>query len=454
MSRRWRIAATLRRARFFPLPPSLTQTVFPSSIPSAESFGTPFINDGVVRPSSIASAESFGTPTITPGPTSVSPTSIVTAESFGTPSLTITFDLARLHRTTTHDLGYELVCVGRLMQPSGPPTFVEIDSILWNGLNHTEELSRPSSLQASAPIETLSEEVLQRLRRMRELPCEMWLYRDGQHVFSGPLTAWSTQGETMTLYAPGLLGYLRYWTIDSDQVFSQVDQFTIVKTLVDNWQNSEYGNFGIVTANVGTSGVVRDATYKRSENHNVGQRVEELGKRENGFNISVDPLTRELQLRYPQQGIDRSTGADAVVFDELSITSTDVAASVAPGDVASDAMATTTGSADPLWATVFDSAVRAQFGRTSVTESFDGVTEADTLNAHLNDMLATRQDALLVPGPNLRVVADIPLSDYGVGDTIAYRLHDRLGVFGNFRIRKRSVSIDKDGVENVTLEFV
>ena len=88
-------------------------------------------------------------------------------------------------------MGYELVCVARLMQPSGPPTLVEVDSILWGGLNVTEELSRAGSLQASTPVTTLTEAVLQRLRDIRRLPCELWLYRDGQHVFAGPLTSWS-----------------------------------------------------------------------------------------------------------------------------------------------------------------------------------------------------------------------------------------------------------------------
>jgi hypothetical protein len=48
----------------------------------------------------------------------------------------------------------------------------------------------------------------------------------------------------------------------------------------------------------------------------------------------------------------------------------------------------------------------------------------------------------------------VPLSAYGVGDTVAYRVHDLLGVDGAFRIRKRSVSVDTNTVEQVKLEFV
>jgi hypothetical protein len=452
VSRRWRIPVS-RRGRFFPLPPS-TQTIYPVSIPSGESWGIPTINDGVVRPTSIPSAEAWGTPTITPGTVTVSPVSIPSAESWGTPSLSIKFDLSTLRRTARRVIGYELICMARLMQPSGAPTFVEVDSILWSGLNYTDELSKPQTLQASVAINSLSDDVKQRLRAMRQMPSEMWLYRDGELIFAGPLLVWNTQGPTLTLQAVGLLGYLRYWTIDTDLVFTGVDQFTMVKTMVDNWQASSYGHFGIDTTNVGLSGVLRDATYKQTELHNVGQRVDELGRRENGFNTEVDPTTRQLRLWYPTQGVDRASGPDPIVFDELTITNNDVAASVAPDDVASDVMGTGTGTGDTIWGTVFDPDVRAQFGRTSATGSFDGVSDPATLTDHLSDALATRNDTFIVPGPDLRVVEDVPLSAYGVGDTVAYRVHDLLGVDGAFRIRKRSVSVDTNTVEQVKLEFV
>ncbi|HUU63138.1 MAG TPA: hypothetical protein VMX96_04365 [Dehalococcoidia bacterium] len=60
--------------------------VFPSSIPSAESFGKPNLKyDQVIAPPSIASAEAFGVPTVAPGPVTVYPTTIASAEAFGVP---------------------------------------------------------------------------------------------------------------------------------------------------------------------------------------------------------------------------------------------------------------------------------------------------------------------------------------------------------------------------------
>jgi hypothetical protein len=456
VSRRWRIYAPVRRGRFFDPPTNLLQIVTVVGIDSAESFGTPLINDGIVRPTGIPSAESFGTPTMVPGAVTIdlAANGIPSAEFFGIPSIIIKFDLSKLIRIERVTVGYELICVARIPQPSGVPTFVQVGSILWDGLNYTEALSSIPTLQASTQVSTLSAEVIQRLANLRQLPCELWLYREGEIIFSGPLTVWNTQSETLTMQAMGAIGYMNYWTVDSDQVFSNVDQFTIVKTLIDLWQNSTYGNFGLVTSNIGTSGITRDATYLKTENNNIGQRIFELGQRDHGFNISVDPTTRQVQLWYPQQGIDRSDGEDSVTFDQLSITSNDVAASVAPGDVASDVLGITTGTSDPLWATVFNPDIRAQFGRTSVTGSFDGVTDAGTLNDHLQGLLNARNDTLLVPGPKLRVAPETALGKYGIGDTVVYRLHVRLGVEGTYRIRKRSVSVERNGVEEVTLEFV
>jgi hypothetical protein len=68
--------------------------------------------------------------------------------------------------------------------------------------------------------------------------------------------------------------------------------------------------------------------------------------------------------------------------------------------------------------------------------------------------LNARNDTLLVPGPKLRVAPETALGKYGIGDTVVYRLHVRLGVEGTYRIRKRSVSVQRNGVEEVTLEFV
>lgn len=456
MSRRfrWPVRGLRRRANFFPQPPSATQFIAVTGIPSAEAFGTANVTDSAIRPTGIASGGAFGTAALSAGPATVSPSGIGSAEFVGTAFFTSTFDLTRVHRTTRPHTGFELLAVARVPQPSGAPTFIVVDPIQWKGLSWVDELSKPQTLNASCSISSLTEPIVQRLRKMHELPTELWLYRDGQIVFAGPWIGWNVQQETITFQATGLLGYLKYMTVTSDLVFKQVDQFAIVKGLVDHWQNQSYGNFGISTAQIPASGVLRDATYKQKELHNILQRVTELGARDNGFDIEVDPTTREMNLWYPQQGNDRSSGEDAVVFDSLSVTSTNVQCSAAPGDVASDAYGTGTGTQDPAYASFSDPELLVKFGRTSVTKTFDGVSDQNTLNDHVKALQNARDIALLIPGPGVRTVADADLSSYNVGDTVSYQLHARLGIDGAFRVRKRTVTVSQAGVEKSALEFV
>jgi hypothetical protein len=64
--------------------------IAPSGIASGEAFGTAIITVGAVdiAPSGIASAEAFGTATITTGVVDISPTGIASTEAFGTPTVT------------------------------------------------------------------------------------------------------------------------------------------------------------------------------------------------------------------------------------------------------------------------------------------------------------------------------------------------------------------------------
>lgn len=351
---------------------------------------------------------------------------------------------------------YDLVVVARIQQASGPPTFIEIDPIEWKSLTYSNTLSQPQELTASCLISSVTEPVLQRLRRLHELATELWLYRDGELVFAGPLQGWQTSGENLTIRCQGLLAYLRGMVINSDLRFKNVDQFTIVKTMVDQWQALEYGNFGIDTSAVGLSGQTRSEDFLKIELHNIGQRVEELGKLANGFDTEIDPASRRLQLWSPRKGVDRSTGEDAIVFDARNITSGDILCSVAGGDLASEAYGTSgsAGSDDAKISTASNAELRSRYGRTAVTQTWSDVKDQATLDLYTQALLDARAEVLMVPGPRCRITPDADLTDYDVGDNIAYDLASQLGISGAFRIRKQTVTVSSTGQESVSLEFV
>lgn len=435
-------------------------------IASAEALGAPALTPGLatVGPATgIPSATAVGTPRLVPGTVTLpSVGGIPTGEAFGDHTVQFGFaevDLPKAYPRTTIPypaVQYELVCVARVPQTNTPPLLLEVDPIDWTGLSLTDELSKPQKLDASCQVSKLTEPIIQRLRNLSELATELWLYRNGKQVFAGPLYGWSVSGETLTLNSLGLLSYLRLMVIADDMVFNQVDQNFMVRDMIDQWQELEYGHFGIHTDDIAASGQLRDGTYLQKELHNVGQRVEDLGKRNNGFDITVDPASRKVQLWTPQQGIDRSTGEDAIVFDVRNVTSTNVLCSAAPGDVASEAFGTgsASGSDSAVYSVRSNLELRAQYGRSAVAATFEGVSEQSTCDDYTQALVDARGVALLIPGPDVRTTTDADPASYDVGDTVAYQLHERLGVGGAFRVRRRTVTVSDVGREKTAVEFV
>lgn len=429
--------------------------ITPTGIGNGDGYGTGGYGTGGYGGDAGSSA--FGLAALTVGAVDINTSTILTGSVFGLAFITSIATQIRAEIITrpAKTVKYELVCVARIPQPSGPPVLLEVDPVDWTGLSYTQELSKPGNLNAGVSIASLTDPIIQRLEHLAELASELWLYRDGKLVFAGPWLGWQVQGETLTLNGVGLLGYLNMMVVENDMVFSQVDQFKIVTDMIDAWQNAAYGNFGINTTGIAPSGVPRDGTYLKKELHIVGTRVAEIGARQNGFNLAVDPASRKLLLGYPVQGVDRSSGQDAVVFDQRNVTSPNIICSSAPGDVASEGYGTgTSNNNETVYSVQSNLTLRAQYGRTGIGSNFDGVSDQTTLDAHTLGMINARSRALLIPGPDVRVTPDSDVSSYDVGDVVSYQLHTRLSVAGAFRLQKRTITVSQTGQEAVSVAFV
>jgi hypothetical protein len=97
--------------------------------------------------------------------------------------------------------------------------------------------------------------------------------------------------------------------------------------------------------------------------------------------------------------------------------------------------------------------LRSQYGRVDYFASFRDISSQAQLDQLTVAIGSARMGALWIPGPNVRVTPDSDLSDYNVGDTVSYTLHNELGVQGAFRLLQRTVSV-QDGTETVTASFV
>lgn len=347
---------------------------------------------------------------------------------------------------------YDLVAVARTPQAAGPPVLTELDPIVAPTITWTRRLRGVDSLAFSCVPERLESSLRSRLLNVALNPTEVWLYRDGVLVAAGFVAGHQNQGGTLSVTAPGLLGYLAFMVVHTDLTYTGIDQTLIGKDLVDQWQSLSYGNFGIDTSGVTASGVTRDRTYRVAEQHQVLQRLNELGAAADGFDVDLDPATRELLLTYPQQGTDLSA---AVVLDGRNITDAGVVVSIAAGDLASEAYGTG-GSADAAAITSVQSntTLRAAFGRCAVSGSFDGVTQQTTLDQHTLAMLDARDQQLFVPGPGLVPVADADVGSFDIGDQVTYAFDAGLGEqSGVFRVSELVTSVDADSRESMAVRF-
>lgn len=433
-------------------------SVTSAGIGSGEAFGAHRISISIFG-TGIASAEAIPGGLLAPGPVSIFSTGIVSGEAFGLPELTITLDTTvRVLRPSGRAVPlYEVLLVARVPQATAPPLLLDVDPVEWRTLRWGSTLSKAQTLSLVCPIPTITDLVQQRLLAPQQLPSELWVTRNGVRVFAGPLLAAERTGvDEVTLEARGLLAYTHWMWVLNSQRFDQVDQFSIATWLIDQWQSTEHGHFGIDTSAVGLSGKLRDITYARTEGHQVSRRIEDLGGRLGGFDAEIDPTTRQLQLWTPQRGSDRSTGEDAIVFSGQDVRGGGASFSLSPGDFGSDAFGAGSSSAggEALWSEKSKADLRATFGRTGSFASWSDVSEQTTLDDHVAALGDSRDQPLRVPARRVRVSPDADLAAYDVGDTVSYELDPLLGVGGAFRLRARTVDVEESGEEFASLEFV
>lgn len=441
-------------------PGPVTVDLTGQSIPTGEAFGLATELPGyIILPQGIPSQLAFGTVVATPGPVTLHPPGIPSALDFGffvATRIQVAIPSAAATRPT-NTVQYEMVVVRRVQQQTGPPTFIEVDALNWSGLSYTESLSKSEILAAGANISSISPAIVSIMDDLAHKTCEIWVSRNGARVFAGPWVAFQVQGETATFNAKGPLAYLERMGVMQDTVFSQIDQFVIAKQLIDAFQSLDYGNYGIDTSNIGVSGVLRDATYLLKEGNLLSTVLTNLGARLNGFDFSIDPITKKLQFYYPTRGVDRSSGEGAIIFDSRNVNNTNIICTAGPQDLATEGIAigTASGSTDGSVIGIKSNLeLRSQFGRSVIFQSFNGVSDQATIDAYGQGLIDARGQALLVPGPDAWVTPDADLTMYDVGDTVQYQLHQLLNVRGNYRLATRQVTAQNNGQEKVSVGFV
>lgn len=344
---------------------------------------------------------------------------------------------------------YDIVAVRRTPQSSGAPTLVELGP-LHATVEYTDILNAAPEGTFAMSTDSLQDDIKSALRTIDTTPLEVWVYRDGVKVFAGPVIGYEVQDSIISLSCRGLELYTAYMLVHTDKTWSAVDQYTIATDMIDDWQVQTYGHYGIDTSGIGLSGTTRSLVIPGAEEARiVYSELMELAGLDNGFDWWVDPIDGDLELA-ASRGSDKSTS----VFLELGVRSAAVRASVGPGVIASEAYGTGTGGDPVLTATKTNTTMREAWGRAGVAVTMDGAPDASTLGDAVQSYLDARDKFFFLPGPNMIPVTGADVNDFGVGDTVTYTYDAGLGQqTGSFRIMKRTVSVDADGQENMTVDF-
>lgn len=355
------------------------------------------------------------------------------------------------------DSDYNVVLGSRTPQQSTSPILAEIAELEPVGaISFADEVNSEGEASFSLEPEKIPDDAATRMKDLKATPCEIFIYREGSLAWAGPLLSCQVQGPTLTVNARGLLYYCRYMTLEADLIYSAAtDQWTIGKGLVDAYQALDYGNYGIDTSTIGTSGITRTRRYPYVENQNVFRRLIQLAEVDNGFDVWVDPTDRKLKFS-ASKGSDKT---QSVFADETNIVNNSTFWSIAEDDIASDSIAVGTSDADDqlnVVGTALNSGMRSTFGRVTRFQTVDDVSTQTTIDDYAQRMIDQRTEQNLVPGPSVVPITDVDPSTIETGDLVTYAL--AIGTLGTIttqrRIRLVRTTADEAGVETMQVELI
>lgn len=190
--------------------------------------------------------------------------------------------------------------------------------------------------------------------------------------------------------------------------------------------------------------VDRDRTY---DDKQIAEAVTQLTEVQGGFDFEMAPVDEGTTIAhfntFVRQGLDRSAGAGAVVFEYGPGTAGNVRS--VDRETRSPVNKALVIGAEGLRAEKSDAASIAKYGTYKVVDQAIDVIEQATLD--------DKAQALLRPDP-VRVVAFTPdpeaapqpWDDYWIGDTVRfYANHGSLSLDVNVRVNGIEVSVDEDG---------
>ena len=362
---------------------------------------------------------------------------------------------------------YDTLIVSRSPQRFGPPTLEIVDRVSSiNAIAWSDELVGDNLGRVDIDVDNISPAVGERFTDLANNPCELWIYREDQLVHAGPIIGLQVQNNTIGIVSRGPLYYTKYMYIDDDYVHNNKDQFVIFKELIDLWQNEDYGNFGLNTSNIGTSGTIRPVEFYDKELRNVRREIEVLAQLERGFDFYVDYTTATLGENATKDIVlvnRRGTNKrNDVILDRRNLTDlVHIWMSVATEDIATwvKVLGTSQNFAEEgKTRRATSPALMQKFGRAGAVAHIDGILGVETTQEYANrarDLLSDFHMEIggKQQGVSIFSIAGSTPADFGAGDTISFYWDAGFGDINQTRdVVKKFVSVDKSGTERMTVE--
>jgi len=344
---------------------------------------------------------------------------------------------------------YEIVSVRRTPQSATIPTYTELGPLRASTFTVMDHKTlTPSELTLTVSLGSVDDDSKTALRDLAAQPLEVWVYRGGTRIFAGPIVGGDIAGDSLNLSCRGRLIYLGYMLVWADKSFTSADLFTMGKTLIDDWQALTYGNFGLLTASIGTLGVTRSLEIPgASEFPTVAQSLGNIAL--GSFDVWLNPDTGNVEF-----AASRGSDLSASVSIERGVANAAAGFALGPGLVASELYAAGTAPDSTLFTSKSDATLRAAFGRTGLGVTHDPVTDASHLSDLADQDLAEVGTMYFNPGGELFEVEEADFEDLEPGNTVEYSKDYGLGkVTKNVRVQKRELTVTPEGQERLYVEF-
>lgn len=240
----------------------------------------------------------------------------------------------------------------------------------------------------------------------------------------------STSGE-YRLGTTGILGYWRRRVIARNLTWTSVDQFDMVRDLLALGGTT----IPLVTAPAPDSGILRDRTYSGGDLKVVLDAVQELGDNLNGFDIAIDTIPdpdsitprvrHHLLLGHPHLGrIDTGSGLMTIEWPDNTVGGYD-------WDEDGEGWAThifgssqTDAGVNLVRLVINESLIDAGWPRIDKPLTFSNISDADTLDEHLEQAALEATGFTTLPAFTVRDDGDTAAGSWAVGDHVRVRVTD------------------------------